>query len=114
MEDAPEKTEPNSEVNTPETEIIEAPQIRGLPTIEYYLKTYARSCAGNDRKAAQLFKDYESGDKMIRLKRELMMVSQGKVGDDTLLRIVGPGRKNTFKSYLQWANFLVSSLNAAR
>ena len=103
-----------SETGSTDGKKPENSQITGLPTIQYYMKTYGKSCGSNDRKGARLFQDYESGDKVNRLKRELAMVAQSKVTDDICARFIGNQKKATYETFARWAGFMLSSLNAAR
>lgn len=102
------------EAESKESEVPErqAPQVKEIPTIKFYQKTYATSCGNNDPKAMKLFKEYENRDKMQRLKVELLAISRGNVSDDLCARTVGAIRKGRHQSYAKWAIMMLNLLNA--
>jgi hypothetical protein len=101
----PETAEPTS--SSPDDE----KQVKSLPILEGYMKGYARSCGNNDQKAAKLFTEYEPGDKVNRLKREVAQVVQGIVAEPTLVRVIGNARKAKYGGFEKWARMMTGFLN---
>lgn len=88
--------------------------IKGIPTIDFYCKTYARSCGDNDQKAIRIFKEYENQDRVRKLRAELSGVTQSKVSPILLERILGKIRPVKSQSWEKWAQMMIASLNSAR
>ena len=107
-----------------ESEEVEAPakeakeqkeefvELKALPTLQFYQKTYASSCGNNDIKAVRLFREYESRDKIQRLKLELYAVSKNRAAEAVCARIIGPVRRNKHKGYDNWAFMVLNTLNS--
>ena len=91
-------------------EIVQAYTFKAIPCIKYYQKTYANSMANNDKKAVAIFKEYESVDKIKRLKTELTAVSQGKVSPKLLEALAGPARRGKYGTFEQWAKVVLALL----
>jgi hypothetical protein len=88
-------------------------QLKGLPALAAYQKSYANSLGNNDAKAIKLFKEFESEDKIRRIKSELLAISQGRAAEELCLRILGPVRRSKFGSYAAWAKFTLGYVNSA-
>lgn len=96
--------------NQQEEEIEKEYPFKAIPTIKYYQKTYANGCANNDKKAMFIFKEYESTEKIKRLKTELTAVAQEKVSPKLLDAVAGPARRGRFGSFEQWAKVALGLL----
>ena len=83
-----------------------------LPAIQQYQKTYANSCGNNDAKAIKLFKEYESRDKLQRLRTELIAVSQGRAAEPVCNKLIGLTRKSKYNGYDKWALMALGVLNS--
>ncbi len=86
---------------------------KAIPTIKYYQTTYANSMGNNDKKAVDIFKEYEPIDKIRRLKTELTAIAQERVDPNICQTTVGPKRKGKFGSYSKWARIVLCMLNTA-
>ncbi len=95
-------------------EIEQAYTFKAIPTIRYYQKTYANSMSNNDKKAVAIFKEYESMEKIKRIKTELTAVSQGKVSPKLLEAQAGPARRGRYGSFEQWAKVVLALLHQGR
>ncbi len=78
-----------------------------LPTLEYWQKMYGATMDGADQKAAGVFKNYESQEKLRRLQNELSWVKDGKVSSTACDRVVGRKRKAKYGSYQRWAELML-------
>ena len=85
--------------------------VKALPTIDRYMKIYGKSCDGNDRKGAGLFKEYEPADQLQRLVRELHAVRTNKAPEALCERIIGKSRKSKYESYSRWATMMIGAIN---
>ena len=74
-----------------------------IPTIEYFIKSYARGSSQDDQKAVRVFVEYESREKLTRLRNELSLVKKGQVSPGVCDRIIGPARKARFTTHEAWA-----------
>ena len=99
--------------STAEHEEPSGTQLKGLPALAAYQKSYANSLGNNDAKAIKLFKEFESEDKIRRIKSELLAISQGRAAEELCLRILGPVRRSKFGSYAAWAKFTLGYVNSA-
>ncbi len=81
--------------------------ITAVPTLRYYQKRYALSCANNDQKAIRMFKEYESVENVRRLQSELMWVSGGQVYSPVLDTILGKTRKVKHNGYNHWGKIML-------
>jgi len=90
------------------------PTIAGIPTLEYYQKTYAVSMDQNDQKAVQIFKDYEAHEKFRRMQQEVMWVRDEKVKTMVLDRVLGKKRKSKYESYKRWAELMLLWMAGAK
>ena len=86
--------------------------LNALPTLQFYQKTYANSCGNNDAKAVKLFKEYESRDKVQRLRQELFAISKGRAAEPVCNRIIGLTRKGKYNGYEKWALNVLGILNS--
>ena len=84
------------------------------PTIEYYHKTYAISCGGDDQRAVRIFRDYESHEKLRRLQMELQLVKDGKVSGRVCDRLIGKKRKGRYNSYERWGQLMLLWLTSKK
>ena len=111
----PPEQAPELAIAEAETEIDpNAPaDLKALPALGSYQKTYATSLGNNDGKAIKLFKEFESQDKIRRLKAELIAISQGRVTDELCVRILGPARRSRFGSFSAWAKYALGFANSA-
>lgn len=105
-----EEEEQEKPVTEEETKKDENKPRAGIPTISYYLKSYAQSFEGNEDKALRVFKDYESKEKQRRLQAELHLIKNGKVAQTTLDAIVGKKRFHRHEGYDKWAHFMLMRL----
>lgn len=85
--------------------------IRALPTYEIYKRLYSNTCGSNEKKAIALFKDYESGDRIRRLKSEMSAVQSGRVLDEDCIRMLGKNKQARFGSFQKYAQMLLAALN---
>lgn len=90
-----------------DTEMRKEAPVRSVPTIQYYEKTYGRSCEGNDQKAVKLFRTYESQEKVRRLQNELIMVKDRQVSEKILDNLIGKKRASRYQGYNVWAERLL-------
>jgi len=90
---------------------VEEKKINQLPMVKAWETTYGKSCDGNDEKAARLFKEFESAEKLTRLRNELFQLRDGKVADQTALAVVGMRRIGRHTSAANWANLMIIWLN---
>ena len=81
--------------------------VTSVPTVEYYQRRYAHSLSNNDQKAARLFKEYESVEKVRRLQQELLWVRNGQVLTQTLENILGKTRKSKYSGFENWAKLML-------
>lgn len=86
--------------------------LKVLPSLQFYQKTYANSCGNNDAKALRLFKEYESRDKVQRLKQELFAISKGRASEQVCNKIIGLTRKGKYDGYDKWALSVLAILNS--
>jgi hypothetical protein len=85
-----------------------------LPTIEYFQKTYGKTMEGSDQKAAGVFKDFESQEKLRRFQNELSWVKDGKVSGAACDRVIGKKRKSKYDGYEKWAQLMLLWLAQSR
>ncbi len=78
--------------------------IRFIPTIQYYMHRYGNSMEGNDKKAFETFKMYESHEKTRRLQTELSWLKSGRVEAKVCDNIIGKKRAQKWQSYEHWAS----------
>lgn len=81
--------------------------LRHMPTLHYWHKTYGVSLGGQDQKAARVFRDYESQEKVRRLQTELMSIKDGRVADEILDVVLGKKRKSKYGGYEKWAALML-------
>jgi hypothetical protein len=85
-------------------------QILTIPTLAFYVKLYANSFSGNDKKAMAIFKQYESREKISRLRVEVYSISQGRVPDHVCAGVLGKVRKARFDGFPKWARMMLGLL----
>lgn len=78
-----------------------------ITTIDYFHKMYGRNCEGDDKKAVQLFANYESQEKLRRLQQELINVKNGKVTEKICDQVIGKKRARRHESYSHWAQVML-------
>jgi len=93
-----------------EEDLNEVPEVKpaggeivSIPAIEFYQKTYARSCEDNDQKAIGIFKAYETKEKHRRFQQELQMIKDGRVSKKKLDEVVKRSREMKYQGYDKWA-----------
>ena len=87
-------------------------EVRFLPAVQFYQRSYANSCANNDRKALKIYKEFESAEKKRKLNAELNALAQGRVPEQICAQICGPTRKGRYGSYERWAKMMLGMLNS--
>jgi hypothetical protein len=85
-----------------------------IQQIEYYERAYAKSCEGNDQKAVQTFKMFESAEKLRRLQHDLILIKDDKVKKNLLDAVVGRKREARHGGYKKWAELMLLWIAAAR
>lgn len=88
--------------------------MKGIPNLDFYRKTYARSCGDNDDKAVRICKEFESQDRNRKIKMELIAVSQGNVSPILLDRVLGANRPAKYTSWEKWAFMMLATFNSKR
>ena len=88
--------------------------VKGIPNLDFYRKSYARSCGDNDDKAVRICKEYESQDRNRKIRSELIAVSQGNVSPILLERILGKNRPVKYHSWEKWALMMLAIFNSKR
>ena len=82
-------------------------RIAHLPTIEYFEKTYGKSMEGSDQKAATVFRNFESHEKLRRLQNELTWIKNGKVSVTACTRVLGAKRRAKYRTFEHWAELML-------
>lgn len=77
--------------------------IKFIPNLQNFMKVYGQSFEGNDQKAFDTFRMFESDEKLRRVRGELMAIKNGKVDPRVMDNIIGKSRTVRFKSYERWA-----------
>lgn len=77
--------------------------VKALPTVDVYIKTYAKSMGNNDLKAGKLFVEYENADRVRRLKSELASLVNNKVAPHIVEKVLGKVRLNKAGTSSKWA-----------
>jgi len=104
--------EEQTETKRDEPKQEEQTELKALPGLQFYQKTYANSCGNNDAKAIKLFKEYESREKLQRLRQELIAVSKGRASELVCNKLIGLTRKNRCNGYDKWALMVLNMLNS--
>ena len=99
--------------NQPGGENNASTELKALPALLAYQKSYATSLGNNDAKAIKLFKEFESQEKIRRVKSELLAITQGRVADALCIQILGAGRRSRFGSFANWAKYALGFVNSA-
>lgn len=97
--------------NEEEVENDEDRPVKFIPTIDYYHRTYANSMGYNDIKACKIFKEFESAEKLRRLKTELISVKDNKVIITACDNVIKKKRKVKHQGYDRWAQLMLLWLN---
>jgi hypothetical protein len=98
-------------------EVTEPPKdypLKGIPNLDFYRRTYARSCGENDQKAVRICKEFESPDRVRKIKTELASISQGNCSPELLERIMGKSRAIRSGSWEKWAFMMIAGFNSKR
>lgn len=88
--------------------------VRFIPTIAYYERTYGKSVEGNDPKGCRVFREYESAEKKRRLEQELIWVKSGMVAEEICDQHIGKKRKAKWQSYENWGAKMLLWLSQGR
>lgn len=88
----------------------EPKSIKAISTVAFYQKRYACSCENNDEKATRLFREYESREKLVRLRNEISWIKEGWVADSVCDETVGMTRKAKYGDYENWAKLMLQLL----
>ena len=78
--------------------------VRFVPTLQYFVKTYAMGGPGNDQKALKTYMMFESQEKVRRLQSELHWVKNNQVDETVLKSCVGANRAGKYGSFSNWAS----------
>lgn len=81
--------------------------LKFVPTLDYYERTYGRNCEGNDQKAVNIFRNFETKEKLRRLQMELLWIKEGRVAEQVCERVIGKKRRARHGSYLHWAELML-------
>jgi hypothetical protein len=81
--------------------------IRHVPMIKFYQTRYGKSLQGNDQKAARVFKEFESEEKVRRLRNELMWVKESRVNERVLSEVLGRKKVSQRGSFEKWAELML-------
>lgn len=113
-----DSTEPNdSQLPANAAEIAEAQDsypVKGIPNLDFYRKTYAKSCGENDDKAARVFREFENQDRVRKVKGELIAISQSKVSPILCEKILGRSRPVKLGSWEKWALMMIAVIGSKR
>ena len=82
-------------------------KVKFIPTVDYYMKTYALSLGDNDQKAIVVFREYEPQEKVRRLQQELQWIKDGQVAENVLDNSVKKKRAVKYESYIAWARLML-------
>ena len=85
-----------------------------FPLINEYVKKYANSNEGNDRKAVSYFVDYETMENQRRLERELIEIKKENGSKAALRKILGKRREASYNGFPRWAHCMLIWLVEAR
>lgn len=113
MKDQSEQNQAAIEEPPKEEQVRDYP-LKGIPNIDFYQKTYGKSCGNNDEKAVKVFKEYENQDRVRRVKAELIGMSLGKVSPELCEKILGKSRKAKYENWEKWAAMMIATFNSKR
>ena len=85
-------------------------EIVGIPMLKYFDLTYARGFDGDDQKAADTFKMFESKEKLQSLRLELQWLKEGRVSLKVCHNIIGKKRFSRYTSYEKWSSLMLQWL----
>ena len=88
--------------------------VTNFPSLQFFMKNYAKALPGSDGKAIQLFNYYESLEKKRSLQRELFQIRNGAGSIYALEKILGPKRKSALGNYEAWALKLLVMLSSSQ
>ena len=81
--------------------------LHDLPVIRYYMRRYGDSCSDDDKKAVDLFRQYESHEKLNRLRAELSALKKNKVHPSIIRPVFSGRRLARFSSHTRWAEVML-------
>jgi hypothetical protein len=76
-----------------------------LTEIKYWLDNYA-AAGVPDKHAVEVYLDCEPDERVRPFRLQLQSVSDGKIMEETLDKVVGKGRKGKHGSYERWAQLM--------
>jgi hypothetical protein len=76
-----------------------------ITEVKYWLDHYAQAGVP-DKNACETYLECESDEKLRSLRLQLQAVADGKVSDETLIKIIGKGRKGKHGSFERWAKLM--------
>lgn len=82
-------------------------RVRFVPSVKHYVDTYGKAFEGNDQKGAKLFREYETQEKLKRLRHELELVKNGQVEKAACENIIGKKRASKHRTYQEWARLML-------
>jgi hypothetical protein len=114
IDSSDDTAEAEKEAKTAEAQPTKEYPVKGIPNLDFYRRTYARSCGENDDKAVRVCKEYESQDRNRKIKVELAQISQGNVSPILLEKILGKNRPVKSGSWEKWALMMLATYNSKR
>ncbi|MCB0358221.1 MAG: hypothetical protein KDD44_01245 [Bdellovibrionales bacterium] len=78
------------------------------------MRSYGKSFEGNDPKAVNAFKMYETDEKVRRLQTELVWLKNGRVDPKVCDAVIGRTRAVKYQSYQHWAELCLHWLSSAK
>ena len=88
--------------------------VKLLPTIKHFRDSYSRSSDSDDKKGVRSFKMFESREKFLRLRQELVWIKENKVPDQVCDQVIGRARASRFTSYVHWAELMLQWMSTAK
>ena len=85
-------------------------EIVGIPMLKYFDVTYARGFEGDDQKACDTFRMFESKEKLQALRQELQWLKEGRVSLKVLHSIIGKKRLSRYATYEKWSSLMLQWL----
>jgi hypothetical protein len=85
-----------------------------LTSLDYFEKTYGSTFKSDEKRALQVFKDFESKERLMRLQRDLIAVKDNKVSEAICDQVIGKSRIAKFQSYSNWAKIMLLRMNELR
>lgn len=78
---------------------------RDFGKIHYWIRHYAGNTT--DRRAVDDFVECETREVVNPFRTQLYQIAKGNFSEDSLVKIVGKGRKSTYGSFEQWAKMML-------